>query len=241
MPTNRRATVLVDWKSSTHKSLEMQLQLGGYYLATSTYDKGTGQWGFKPPVDYGAIIHTSAEGVRPLLVMNQAELTEAASAFQEALRLYRYLAKYDAYMTAPSRYPIGGKQYVSVTEVLKYVVAKPGLLAWYAKLSREGKDPNAIRDEKAGQGSTIHKHLLFFLRGDAVDVTNAPDYVTKTLLHFERWTKAWQVQAVSLEQTLVHQDLGYAGTGDAVLTVDEAQVVAWMEQKREVVNAVREG
>src|SRR3990167_5667800 len=237
MPTNRRATVLVDWKSSTHKSLEMQLQLGGYYLATSTYDKGTGQWGFKPPVDYGAIIHTSAEGVRPLLVMNQAELTEAASAFQEALRLYRYLAKYDPYMKEPSRYPIGGKQYVSVTEVLKYVVAKPNLFAWGVKMAKEGKDPNAIRDAKAGQGSTIHKNLLFFLRGDAVDVT-ALDYVTKTLGHFERWCKAWNVQAVELEQTLVHQELGFAGTSDAVLTVDEAQIVAWLEQKREVVNAV---
>ncbi len=209
-----------------------RLQLGGYYLAPQTYDKSTGQWGFKPPVDYGVILHTNSDGVYPLLVMNQAELTEAASAFQEALRVYGYLAKHTE-MPAPARYPINGTQYVSVTEVLKYVIAKPALLNWYAKMAKEGKDPNAVRDAKAVQGTTIHKNLLFFLQGKAVDLTQAPQELTDTMSKFAAWAQGVSLQAVALEQTIVHQTLNYAGTLDGILTCSEPWLLDWRQQREE--------
>lgn len=223
MSSPKRVTVLGDWKSSTFKSVEFRLQLGGYYGATHLYHKATKQWSLKAPVDAGMIVHCNEGGVYPLLVMTQAELEEAFVEFQHALKVYRYLATWGK-LSSPERYAIEGTQYVSVTEVLNHVCAKPGLLQWYAKMAKQGKDPNEIRDAKGAIGNTIHKALLFYLRGDAVDVGEAPAYLTKTLAHFAVWSRKIKLEPVHLEATVVHQALGYAGTLDCTWTCDASAI-----------------
>lgn len=230
MPKTKRVTVLIDWKSGTFLAPEMRLQLGSYYSAPQTYDKATGQSGIKPAVDYGCILHTSEKGVYPLLVMNQSELTEAARIFTEAVRIYRYLATHGN-LPEPQRYQINGTAYVSTTEVLKYVIAKPGLLNWYAKMAAEGKDPNAVRDARGVAGSTIHKNILFFMQGRSVDLTQAPPELAKTMALFAAWTGKWNVDAVALEQTVIDQPLGVAGTLDAILSCDAGWVEGWYEEQ----------
>ena len=214
---------LADWKKekdSTFVPAEWRLQLGAYWGATHLWDKGEQVMSTKPQTEYAFIFHVGVGGVHAKLTMTKLELHAAFYAFQHFLEGYRYLKTHD-FIKDEERYKIQGVSYVSVTQVLKYSVGKPGLLGWYAKMAREGKDPNQVRDEAAEIGRKIHRMVEFYLKGKAVDLTQAPEWMATTSVKFSAWTTKYTVDPVCVEQVVVHPELGYAGTLDAIVKMDE--------------------
>lgn len=220
-----RQAFLCDWKKEgAYISIEYRLQLGGYYLATHCFDKTTGQTSMRPPIDAAMVVHVGEKGVKPALVMQKAELEEAAEAFKHELELYRYIARfftdYDNKQGGRS-YRILDREYVSVTTLAKYVIAKPGLIAWAAKMAKEGKDPEALKQAGADIGTKIHRLVEFYLKGREVDLTDAPDWMVKASVHMASWCERHKIDPVIIEQTVYHPELGFAGTLDAVITGED--------------------
>jgi hypothetical protein len=223
-----RLSVLVDWKSGLFRAPEHRLQLGGYARCPSQYDKDTG---LVLPLDrseVGAVIHLNTDGIWPLTVLTGEELVQAGARFVEAVSIYRYLALHGAIPgRREDRYHIQGQPYVSVTQVLQYVIAKPGLLNWYAKMAKEGKSPDQERDKKAVAGSTIHKLVMFYLQGKKVTVEN--DKLAGLMVTFGQWCAKVDAKPLETETTVFDAQIGVAGTLDTRLSVDQAKWQTWVE------------
>ena len=105
----------------------------------------------------------------------------------------------------------------------------PDAKAWFdltAKLHEAGLSVEAKRDGKAGQGSTIHKTILFYLQGQAVKMGEAPDWLQQALRHFSSWSSRVGLKVAYVEQKLVNEEIGYAGTCD---------FLGWAELKQQEV------
>ena len=103
----------------------------------------------------------------------------------------------------------------------------PDAKAWFdltAKLHEAGLSVDAKRDGKAGQGSTIHKTILFYLQGQAVKMTDAPEWLLNALLHFTAWSSRVGLKVAYVEQKLVNEEQGFAGTCD---------FMGWMQTSKE--------
>ena len=93
----------------------------------------------------------------------------------------------------------------------------PDAKAWFdvtAKLHEAGLSTNAKRDGRAGQGTSIHKNILFYLQGKPVSVGEAPEWLSKALTHFAAWAGKVDLKAAYLEQKVMNDDFGWAGTCD---------------------------
>lgn len=219
---NSMNNVLVDWKKEgAYIGVEYRLQMGGYYLATHCYDKTSGQTSLKPTIDAAMVVHVGEKAVKPALIMTKPDLEEAARAFEHELALYRYIAKffteYDN-KQGGRNYKILDRDYVSVTTIAKYVIAKPGLLGWYAKMAKEGKDPEALKQAGADVGTKIHRIVEFYLKGREIDLTDATEWMVKASTNMAVWCIKHKVEPVIVEQSVYHPELGFAGTLDAVIT-----------------------
>lgn len=222
MADTKRVNILIDWKKEgAFIGAEYRLQLGGYFLATHCYDKTTQQTAIKPDVNIAMIVHVGENGVKPALVLGAQELADAVEAFKQALSLYRYIEKhfteYDRKQGGRNYNILGVEDYVSVTTITKYVIAKPGLIAWAAKMAKEGKDPEALKQAGADTGTRIHRLVEFYLKGREVDLTDAPDWMVKASVHMAAWCEKHRVEPVLVEQVVYHPELKYAGTLDTII------------------------
>src|SRR3990167_4031748 len=138
-----KSLVLFDWKRwGAYVGTEYRLQLGGYQQCPMAYDKVAQVATVKLPADYGMVCWVGSEGVQVRLLMTALELQEAGRIFSLAAELAHYaVATKDGRPFTPSRYthPMKPTQSLwSVTEVLRYALAKDGLLNWYHKQGVEG-------------------------------------------------------------------------------------------------------
>ena len=134
---------LLDWKRwGAYIGTEYRLQLGGYNECPMQYDKIEQVATVKEPATYGLVCWIGSEGVQAKLVMTHDELAEAGRIFRLAAELAYYAVSTNGGRPfVPSRYahPQRSEQSLwSVTEVLRYALAKDGLLGWYHKKGVEG-------------------------------------------------------------------------------------------------------
>lgn len=201
----------------------MHLQLGGYFGATHYFDEDALAWlpldGLRPT--QAAVVNIRPEHCKILVHLSLAELETATEHFRECLEVFTWMVE-KGFAKLPEReeYRVEGRQYPSVTYILQHVIAKPGLLSWYAKMAKEGKDPTAERDKRAVEGSTWHKTILFFLQGKPFDLSAGPESQKQMLLQFERWSRSVNLTPKRLETKLANLDArrdgGWAGTCDAI-------------------------
>lgn len=229
MPTTR---VLIDWKTGTFPAPEQRLQLGAYFGCPMAYDKADAISHIQIPPDAGAVIHVGADGVWLLTALPQkADLETAYQAFLAGKSVMEYLQRFDAKPPVPQRYVIGGTKYVSTTQILGYVIAKEGLMKWYWQQGKDGKNPWEERDKKAVSGSTLHKIIHAYLTGTPVDVS-ANDDLDMFMQKFSRWCQLVKLKPEDLEQTVYHPEYGYAGTLDALVSVDTEAWQGWLEKEQ---------
>ena len=204
-----KVLALLDWKSSKFISPEFRMQLSSYGKACE-----------QPPT-LQALIQITEEHCKPVLVMDEFASEQAYKAFENAKAVFDYLRSLGA-INVPAneayRCEIDGKEeYLpSVTYILQHVVAKPGLLGWYAKMAREGKDPVKYRDSRAADGTKLHKAIHMILEGKDVDETNAPEWLKNSLKHFRAWKEESGFEPIWMEKKLFNKQLRYAGTADTL-------------------------
>lgn len=130
----------------------------------------------------------------------------------------------------------------SVTEVIrKTSPTAPGLLAWYAQHGL--KEANRLKDEAAAKGTEMHILFEQYLRmlqigadqdySGAISLQDLPVFHAKALLSLEQWVKDSNVVPIAMEQSVVNDVLGYAGTVDLICEMDfnKQRVVAIVDFK----------
>jgi len=204
-------TVIADWKSGKFVGFEPRLQIAGYALCCK-------EQGLCDP-DYGLVVQTLKDRTSIAILMDKQELAEAADVLLHLKAAYDYM-KQQGQIREEERYQIqvDGKTepFVSVTQIMKFCIAKPGLLNWYSKMAKEGKDPNAVRDQRGEEGKTIHKNILYFLQGKSVDLTQCPAWLASTMAKFYVWAIKYQVKPALMEQKVWSMRHRFAGRLDFV-------------------------
>ncbi len=230
---------LMDWKSSKFIGAEMMLQLGAYYGATHYREKNADGLfaGWLPKTadiqpEQAAIIKIgpnyvglaerevwkdSKPSYTEKALLTKPMLDTAFAQFQNCLEVFWWLTSKD-FVSVPEKeaYKFEDKQLVSVTYVIQHVIAKPALLNWYAKMAKEGKDPNAERDKRGAEGTLWHKNILWYLQGRSVDIDNGPPTLAQTIAKFAKWEQSVKLKPILLETSVAHPELGYGGTLDAI-------------------------
>jgi len=242
---------LIDWKKGgAFIGLEYTLQLGGYAECSMLYDKVTQITTLKCDVDFAAICTVGETGVQVKTLLSLNQLNEARIAFKTALSLYRF-AESQGNVKKPSRYLNPNKPdeaLVSVTEITNFVINKWGLMNWNFRMGLEAMHkmmteqkymgefdikkaeklaalhklrPIDKRDAAGSVGTTIHRNIASYLKGDKVDLSVAPEWLTKTMSKFTTWAQAKHLKPLYTEQMVYHPELRYAGTLDTIAECDE--------------------
>lgn len=215
-----RKTVIVDWKSG-FVAPEARLQIAAY--ANGAPMGG----GSLPVLEGGLVVQVNEKHCKAVVVMDSKKLARAYRAFAGAKETFDWMVG-EGFVEIPQKenYRLGELYLPSVTFILQYAIAKPGLMNWYRRMGAEGRDPEKIKNFAGDRGSQIHKTIHLLLSGVAFDYSKAPSWLAATITHAAAWVKSVDFVPIHLEQPVVNPLLGYAGTLDTVGTISEK---AWDE------------
>lgn len=126
-------------------------------------------------------------------------------------------------------YRAGDDLYVpSVTTILD---AYPKGAAFAEWLKKHGEDADNIRDEAGRRGSVVHQMTEAFDGGamiELMDDDGAPRYKLNEWAMFERYVEFRRLHPATIhavELNMVSAHLGYAGTLDRVITIDDTTYI----------------
>lgn len=121
------------------------------------------------------------------------------------------------------KYEINGITYPSVTTILG-VINKPFLVPWANKLGREGINSTEYTKRIADIGTLTHALIQGHLEGEEVSLEGYPeDYkeeAKKGYNSYLLWESQHQVKPILSEESFISEDLGFAGTIDALMEID---------------------
>lgn len=108
-------------------------------------------------------------------------------------------------------YAVDGRPLVAVTTVIHQVLRAPELEAWF---KRVGMDADAIRDEAAAFGRSVHAGLAAHLSGRSLLPLDMPEEWRRIIEAGRQWLDANIEEVVAVEQPIASLRYGYAGTPD---------------------------
>jgi len=108
-------------------------------------------------------------------------------------------------------YTLDGRPLVSVTRVIGSVLRAPELEQWY---KRVGMQADAIRDEAAAFGKSVHIALAAYARGDRLLDLDLPEQWRATVEAGRRWIDKHIAEVYAVEEPVASERYGYAGTPD---------------------------
>jgi hypothetical protein len=124
-----------------------------------------------------------------------------------------------------------GERVVGVTTVLSRFKESGGLMHWAWQQGRDGLDYKESRDKAADAGHCCHEMVECDIRNVAFKSDKyEPEIVTKAKPAFEaylEWKKQTNLTAHKTELSLVHPELKFGGTLDAVLVQDRLTIGDW--------------
>lgn len=110
---------------------------------------------------------------------------------------------------------------------------KKVLMKWVAKVTKEGKDFQAMSTEAAGTGTLAHAFVEAHLTGDVVKEETIQSYSEKQQNHardaflaFRAWEARSALRLVAAEKEVVSTKYMYGGTVDAIYESDAGLEVA---------------
>ena len=108
-------------------------------------------------------------------------------------------------------YRLDGRPLVSVTRVIGSTLRAPDLEEW---LKRTGMQADAIRDEAAAFGRSVHIALAAHARGDRLLDLDLPEQWRATVEAGRRWIDKHIEEVYAVEEPVASARYGYAGTPD---------------------------
>ena len=108
-------------------------------------------------------------------------------------------------------YTLDGRPLVGVTSVIHAVLRAPQLEEWFKQV---GTQADAIRDEAAAFGSSIHAGLAAHLRGDNLLPLELPGSWWNTLAAGQEWLDENLAEIYAVEEPIASAKYGYAGKPD---------------------------
>lgn len=116
----------------------------------------------------------------------------------------------------------------SVTTILDAYPKTPDYYAWLKKM---GEDSDTIRDEAGRRGSVVHKLTELYDAGEEVcliDESGRINYSTIEWAMFTRYVDfigRYAPNVIHSELNLMSDELGFAGTMDRVIMLDDGRVI----------------
>lgn len=138
-------------------------------------------------------------------------------------------------------YVFEGVKYPSVTQILS-VIAKPYLITWANKLGREGKTVNQVTQPSMLAGTLTHALIeKDITRGEEAaaylnEIYPIEDEIEQSIcddaMHcwslYTLFKDFYKPTYLAREVTLISRELGFAGTIDAVASIDnELYIIDW--------------
>jgi hypothetical protein len=108
-------------------------------------------------------------------------------------------------------YTVNGRPLVAVTTVIHEVLRAPQLEEWF---KRVGMQANAIRDEAAAFGKSIHAALTAHVNGDRLIPLGMPEDWQRTVEAGRRWLDGYLDEVYASEEPIASLKYGYAGKPD---------------------------
>lgn len=127
-------------------------------------------------------------------------------------------------------YTKNNKDYPSVTTILK-ALGNAGLLSWSNYLGFKHISYEKELDKYAKFGTLVHSHLEHIVNPDSKNEIIKPDnqldeYVLDTILRrFTNYISLFDYKTIYSEYTLISESLGYAGTLDWVLEINNKRIL----------------
>lgn len=208
---SERVLVIADWKTSSFIGPEMRYQLGAYAYCPTLLERP----------EHGLVIQITEKWCKPVVVLDAEKLAKAYRTFCALKQAFDDMVD-NGDITIKSRYPYDGAFLPSVTEVLSHMLAKPGLLNWYWKMGKEGKDPNQIKVNRGDEGSQVHHAIHLLLKQVPFKFEGAAPWLADRITHFAAWQLKADFQPLHLEQKVYNTEIGYAGTLDTVGTIKKS-------------------
>lgn len=118
-------------------------------------------------------------------------------------------------------YALNGRQLAGVTTVIHTVLRAPELENWF---KRVGMQADAIRDEAAAFGKSIHAGLQAHLEGRTLVPLGMPEAWQKTIDAGIAWLDAHVEEVLAVEQPIASAKYGYAGKPDLYALTRKAAV-----------------
>jgi hypothetical protein len=112
--------------------------------------------------------------------------------------------------------PTGESDWPSVTQIVG-VIAKPQLMAWYAKVGTE--EVKRVLNSTGDLGSEVHAEIYSRFNGTVPDI---PITVVATKMadsFFEKFVKPFKVEPIELEKKVINTEHRYHGTFDGIVKV----------------------
>lgn len=135
------------------------------------------------------------------------------------------LKRGSAYFLPGSDHPL-----VSVTTVLNEIAKQETIGRWKAKVAAEFafanpeasleeavNEPDAVRDDAASRGKTIHSWVEAYIKGAPLDPEKVSDKFRGYATGFVAWVEAWKPEFLHSEVAVFNLDYEYAGTCDAIV------------------------
>jgi hypothetical protein len=108
-------------------------------------------------------------------------------------------------------YAANGRRLVGVTTAIHHVLRAPELEEWFKRM---GMQANAIRDEAAAFGKSVHAGLAAHLRGDVLLDMGLSEAWKATIQAGRDWLDANLSEVYAVEEPIASLKYGYAGTPD---------------------------
>ncbi len=125
-------------------------------------------------------------------------------------------------------YDDNGTPLPSVTTILDAYPKGPAFYEW---LKKNGTDSDEIRDEAGRRGSRVHDMTERFDRGEQVSLLTEDGDISMSLNEwamFERYVEfreRFNPTILEIEQNIVSSKLGYAGTLDRIMTLNNQTIL----------------
>lgn len=113
--------------------------------------------------------------------------------------------------------PTGETDWPSVTQITG-VIAKPQLMAWYAKVGTD--EAKRVLDSTGDLGSQVHSEIFARFSGTTPDMEVSVEAKGMVDDFWEKFVIPFKVEPVSLEKKVVSLEHRYHGTFDGIIKVE---------------------